>query len=438
MFLRLVERLFVIALLLYSMGVVTGLTSPYLTADDLENVSTDLHVPIVAAQIALYTCAALLILMRWKRVLGAARTVWPILLLTALVPLSAAWSVLPEVTLRRSALFGASTLIAIYLGERYTMDKFARLLAQTICLMMIAVIVLYFIAPAYVIDPSYARAWKGLSARKNIFGEYMAVAVMLLLLVRFRQLQWLRFGFLGMACILLFFSHSATALVTCAMVVAAMPLWRLARLEGKQRVPVYIVGALVFLQAGYFLARNTALLLQMVGRDPTFTGRTKVWAMVLTAIQKRPFLGYGYDSFWTGLKGESLDILLGTGWLVPSAHNGFLDLGLSLGLLGSCVFLYVFVQSFRRGIEYIRSEPGPLGFWPVTYFCFFVLHNMSESDLLTRSTLSFLTFVTISTALALNRQNSVAQIDLGDTSSSRLASFNRRSRPFRARQPAHV
>src|SRR5450631_933214 len=113
------------------MGVATGLTSPYLTADDLENVSTDLHVPVVAVQAVLFACGALLILMRWKRVFGAARTVWPILLLTALVPLSAAWSTLPEVTLRRSALFVASTLIAIYLGERYTMDKFARLLAQT-------------------------------------------------------------------------------------------------------------------------------------------------------------------------------------------------------------------------------------------------------------------------------------------------------------------
>src|SRR4029077_2111655 len=109
--------------LLYSMGVLTGLTLPHLAEDDVENVSTNLHVPIVAAQIALYTCAALLILMRWRRVFGAVRTVWPLLLLTALVPVSAAWSVLPAVTLRRSIVFVASTLIAVYLGERYTMDK---------------------------------------------------------------------------------------------------------------------------------------------------------------------------------------------------------------------------------------------------------------------------------------------------------------------------
>jgi exopolysaccharide production protein ExoQ len=416
-FLRLFERLFVIVLLLYSMGVVTGLTSPYLTADDLENVSTDLHVPIVATQIAIYACAGLLILMRWKRVLGAARLVWPLLLLTALVPLSTGWSILPEVTLRRSVLFVGSTLIAIYLGERYTMDKFARLLAQTICLMMIAVIVLRFVAPAYVIDPSSrVSAWKGLSARKNTFGEYMAVEVVLLLLIRFRQFQWLRFVFLGMACTLLFFSQSATSLVACALIVVSIPLWRIARLEGKQRMPIYIVGALAFIQVSYFLARNTALLLQIVGRDSTFTGRTEVWAMVLTAIQKRPFLGYGYDSFWTGLKGESLDILLGTGWLVPSAHNGFLDLGLSLGLLGSCVFLYVFVQLFRRGIEYIRSEPGPLAFWPVTFLCFFVLHNMGESDLLTRCALSFMVLVTISTSLALNRRCAVGQFAVAQNS----------------------
>jgi exopolysaccharide production protein ExoQ len=404
-FLRLFERLFVFALLLYSMGVLTGLTLPHLAEDDVENVSTNLHVPIVAAQIALYTCAALLILMRWRRVFGAVRTVWPLLLLTALVPVSAAWSVLPAVTLRRSIVFVASTLIAVYLGERYTMDKFARMLAQTLCLMMLAVIALYFIAPVYVMDPSHKGAWKGLSGRKNAFGEYMAVAVALLLLVRFRHLKWLRFVFLGLSCCLLFLSHSATSLVACTLMVAAMPLWRLARLESKQRVPVYIVGAMIFIQVGYVFVQNIAFLLHMIGRDPTLTGRTQVWAMVLTAIQKRLIFGYGYDSFWTGLKGESLDILIGTGWLVPTAHNGFLELGLSLGLLGSCVFLYVFVQSFRRAIEYIRSEPGPLAFWPVTYFCFFLLHNMGESDLLTRCTLSFMAFVAINTSLALSRHS---------------------------------
>lgn len=414
MFLRLFERVFVIALLMYSMQMVTALIYPHLGEEDPNSVSADLHVPIAITQTAIYTCGAFLILVRWKRVLGAARTVWPILLLAALAPMSVAWSTLPMLTLRRSALVMASTWIAIYLGERYTMDKFARLLAQTICLMMIATVVLYFVAPVYVMDVTHQGAWRGLSGHKNNFGEYMALSVVLLLLVRFRQLQWLRFVFLGMACVLLFLSHSATSLVACALMVAAMPFWRVARLEGKQRVPIYIVGALIFLQAGYFLARNTALLLQMVGRDPTFTGRTKLWALILTAIQKHPLLGYGFDTFFTGLKGESLSVLVGAGWLVPAAHNGFLELWLGLGLLGLCVFLYAFIQSFRRAIEYIRLEPGPLAFWPVTYLCFFVLHNMGESDLLTRYTLSFLAFVTISTSLALNRRAAVGQVDLGE------------------------
>ena len=235
----------------------------------------------------------------------------------------------------------------------------------------------------------------------------MAVAIMLLLLVRFRQFQWLRFLFVGIASVLLFLAHSATSLVTCALMVAVMPLWRLARLESKQRVPVYILGVLVLLPSAYLIGHNAPLLLHLLGRDPTFTGRTQVWAMVLTAIRKHPYLGYGYDSFWTGLKGESLDILLGTGWLVPTAHDGYLDLGLSLGLLGLCVFAFVLAQSFWRAINYIREEPGGLAFWPVTFLTFFALHNITESDLLTRSTLSFLMFVAINTTLALNRTKAV-------------------------------
>ena len=96
--------------------------------------------------------------------------------------------------------------------------------------------------------------------------------------------------------------------------------------------------------------------------------------------------------------------MLGSGWLVPHAHNGFLDLGLSLGIIGLCVFLYILASAIRRAIEFIRLEPGPIGLWPITYLCFFALHNITESSLLTRPlTVSFLMFAAITTSLAVNR-----------------------------------
>jgi O-antigen ligase len=299
-----------------------------------------------------------------------------------------------------------STTLAIYLGERYTMEKLARLLTQTLCLMMAAVIVLYFVAPTYVVDySSHIGAWKGLSSHKNGFGEFMAEAVALLLLVRFRQFRWLRYLFLVAAVVLLKLSGSATSLFAGTLVIAAMLLWRCTRQKPKQRLLVYAVAALIVFSVAYFLTGHAGLVFQLLNRDPSLTGRTHIWAMALPAMMKSPILGYGYDAFWTGMNGEALDMMIGAGWLVPNAHNGFIDLGLSLGMLGLCVFLYVWASSMRRAVEFIRLEPRPVGLWPITYLCFFTLHNMTESSLLTWPlSVSYLLFAAITTSLAVNRR----------------------------------
>ena len=91
---------------------------------------------------------------------------------------------------------------------------------------------------------AYGGAWKGLSADKNTFGEHMAVAVLLLALVRFRRFYWVRYVFLLIAAGLLLLSRSATALVCGILGLAAVPLWRLMR--GKQRLLAYLGLPLIF------------------------------------------------------------------------------------------------------------------------------------------------------------------------------------------------
>ena len=409
MLFRILERLFVVALLLCSMQVVIGLTNPGLVKGASEVVSTDLHMSSIAIEGSVYAWGFLLFLLRWRRVIRAVQAVWPLAGFVALTSLSTLWSIHPSVTLRRSIILLIATLLAIYLGERYTMEKLARLIAQTLCLMMLAVIALYFVAPVYVIDHSvHVGAWKGLSAYKNAFGEYMAVAVILLLRVRFRHLDWLRYGFLLTAAVLLVLSRSAAALFCCVLFVAAMPLWRWIRLERKQRLVIYATAVLIFCPGMYFLATNSGFLFRMLGRDATLTGRTHLWAAALPAILKHPILGYGYDTFWAGLKGEALDVRIACGWLAALADNGYIDLSLSLGVLGVCIFLYVWARSFRNATGYIRMESGPIGVWPVTYLCFYALHNLSESTLLTRGTFPFLLFTMITTSLAVNRRRAAA------------------------------
>ena len=121
MLFRIFERLFVFVLLLSSMTVVDALTRPaYSSGHDPDVLSTDVPLPTVMIESSVYVCGAFLVLARWRRVVHAARHVWPLVALTLMAPISIAWSNAPGLTVRRSIFLLGSTLLGIYLGEKFS------------------------------------------------------------------------------------------------------------------------------------------------------------------------------------------------------------------------------------------------------------------------------------------------------------------------------
>ena len=68
-----------------------------------------------------------------------------------------------------------------------------------------------------------------------------------------------------------------------------------------------------------------------IGRDPTLTGRTEIWRLVL-GMAGNPLLGTGFESFWLGKRLEKMWSLYW--WHPRESHNGYLEIYLSLGWLG--------------------------------------------------------------------------------------------------------
>jgi exopolysaccharide production protein ExoQ len=404
-FYRLIERAFVFVVVLSSMTVVDALTRPaYQAGRDPDVISTDVPLPTVIIESGVYAVGALLVLARWRRVADAARRVWPLVALTLLAAISIAWSDAPMLTARRSVFLLGSTLIGIYLGERFSMDQLLRWLAQMLCVIIAASVILFCISPSSVIDyTAYNGAWKGVTINKNTFGWCMAIAVAVLTLVRFSRFRWSRYVFLFTAAILLLLSRSATSLVGCVLMVSFIPLWRVIRAGTKTRHLVYVVTLMAICASIYFIWAEQALLFRVLGRDSSFTGRTDLWPLVWSAIMKHPFLGYGYGGFWSGVRGDVLNIYIASRWLPMGAHNGYLELGLAFGILGLPLLFYLLWRSFRMATGYIKSDESWLSIWPMTYLLLFVFHNFFESHLLETRSLEFLLFATITTSLAMAR-----------------------------------
>jgi len=111
-----------------------------------------------------------------------------------------------------------------------------------------------------------------------------------------------------------------------------------------------------------------------VGRDPTLTGRNNIWNAVLST-HTNPIIGTGYESFWLGSRLTHVWQLAGQ---VNEAHNGYIELYLSLGLIGVFLFFLFMIATYRTICK--RFSPSfsiaslGLALWAITLF-----YNMTES-----------------------------------------------------------
>ena len=129
---------------------------------------------------------------------------------------------------------------------------------------------------------------------------------------------------------------------------------------------------------------NTELILGLIGKDITLTGRTDFWPQVIEAILKRPIAGYGYEGFWQpwrDAENPATAIINPGGFIPQHSHNGFLDLGLGLGMIGLTLFLFSLVQVLYQASLYVKRSRSPEAIVPFLILTFILIKNFSETGL---------------------------------------------------------
>jgi exopolysaccharide production protein ExoQ len=127
----------------------------------------------------------------------------------------------------------------------------------------------------------------------------------------------------------------------------------------ERLVVVLFVPAVVLLIVWLGFTFETEIL-QLMGKDATLSGRTTIWKAVFSSIFKSPWVGYGYDAFWIGFKGEAVHLAIATGDPgLGNAENGVLQLWLELGIVGLFILFALLARACRNAIRCFRSDtPG--------------------------------------------------------------------------------
>ena len=328
-----------------------------------------------------------------------------LLAVVGLCVMSAAWSVDPGVTLRRSIAFVGTTLFGVYLASRFTFSEQLKILAGTLGIAALLSIVFAIVAPRYgIMVGDHAGEWRGIYDHKNILGLMMVLSAMSFLLVavtnRKRAMVWWA-GF-GISVTVLLLSRSMTSIVVLTGLILALPVfgmlrWPALRWRRSFIPPLMVFGGVALLAFAAYLFIEPKLIsdiMELLGRDKTLTGRTDIWAMVFYMISRRPWLGYGYGAFWLDTGKESNDVWIEVGWQPPHSHNGFLEVCLAIGVVGLVLLLLGFGSAFKRGIRWIRDVELAEAFWPLAYLSFLFLYNLSEPTFLKHNSVFWVLYVT--------------------------------------------
>jgi len=127
--------------------------------------------------------------------------------------------------------------------------------------------------------------------------------------------------------------------------------------------------------SAFVLFGGAGSVLQAMGRNPTLTGRTEVWDVLLPFTQN-PIIGSGYESFWLGDRLKKIWDLTSVG--INEAHNGYLEIYLNLGWVGIILLAFLIATGFRKVLRGVREDPAT-GKVRLAYFVLTLIYNFTEA-----------------------------------------------------------
>ena len=232
-----------------------------------------------------------------------------------------------------------------------------------------------------------AAGWDGLGTQKNALGSHGLLAVMVFIIAArtFRRLR-VPFYVLALASIVLLVgSQSKTSLgaglVTAASFVVFLVFRARRTLVGAVWIALITSGVLSVL----LVTANLEAVAGRLGKDVTFTGRTDLWAEVLSAIGRKPWLGFGYKGFFGGPLSEShlISAYEGFNWGPNHAHNALMESALHVGIPLTIVYVLFNMRALTRATDHVRWVRGPIGLFPLVFLTMMAMTSITESGIFT-------------------------------------------------------
>jgi exopolysaccharide production protein ExoQ len=300
---------------------------------------------------------------------------------------SVLWAFRPELSFIRfvqQVMIVSSIVLSAMMAARNT-DLMRGLF---LCFALASILNLFFVlfgSPEFATYGSMGKVnigYPGYFAGKNYLGECGAITVLLSLHESLHRgfRRFFSITILIIATLLIFWSNSKTALglAVIAPVLAGFTLL-IRRIMRFSPAIILISIPILYVAVSSISGFNLNRLSYMIYGDSTFTGRTIIWDFAQQEIALRPFLGWGYQSFWL-VGPDAPSIVDARGWVkgMPNAHSGFYDTMIEMGYVGLGL-LIAFILTTLHGIGRIADQDRARAWLLLSLALYIILWNFLES-----------------------------------------------------------
>jgi O-antigen ligase len=307
---------------------------------------------------------------------------WPLVALAVWSVASIAWSADPGVTIRRVIVLLCCLTAALGLARQFEPRRLGLIaLGATGALVLLGVVAELSLGTFRPWAADYRFAG---TLHPNSQGCYCAIAMTAAVALALESPRRRRFVVLAFVFgALLLLTKSRTCLA--AAMLAAVLVWFVSRWNLGRLAAVAVMGTV----AGAYLLGTTlaggdlvekvasAVLLGRQEQAATLNGRLPLWNELLYYSSERPWLGYGYASFWTSAR--IADISEKLQWAIPGAHSSYFDILLGTGRLGLGLAILAVVGGLARALLLFRRTGLPSAGFLAALLAFGMLNGLAES-----------------------------------------------------------
>lgn len=271
------------------------------------------------------------------------------------------WSTDFGLTIRRLFVLACCTLAALGISRQFTIRE--------LCWLIIAVSSAYIVLG--VVTEIALSTFQPFSADYRFCGtlhpnaQGMSCACLCLACLAMPQVdrrqRWLLGALALVAIMFLLLTGSRTSTAGLAISLLAVALLRFPRrrllIVGCWTISAAAAALLLaqLLQFDLFPSLSRVALLGRTEEAEGLVGRVPLWIELTSYVRQRPLLGFGYGAFWSPEHIEDLGAELS--WIMSTAHNGFLELALNLGLVGASLAVAAALTATVRAVRGCLDAP---------------------------------------------------------------------------------